>query len=73
MDAIPVEIKKQILQQEISMYHNTRYQLEIRHRINKKLGNTPEQLKAIENELVKIESALAELDIIEKEFEKSIK
>ena len=70
---IPNEIKIQIIRQEIAMYKNTCYQLEMRHRVNKKLGNTLEQLKGIEEELTKANIALDEYREIEKEIEAQIK
>lgn len=68
-DEIEKEVKLKIIKSEIEMYRNTRYQLEIRHRVNKKLGNTEDQLKAIEKELENVEKALDELKEIEAEFE----
>ena len=67
-ETIEEEVKMKIVDSEIAMYKNTRYQLEIRHRINKKLGNAEEQLKALEKELGNVEKALDELKKIKKEF-----
>ena len=61
-------IKLQIIEQEIATYRNTQYLFEIRYRVNKKLGNTAEQLKLIEDELAKIESALDELEKVKDEL-----
>ena len=68
MDTIDVAVKVQLLNQEIATYENTRYILGIRYRVNKKIGNTAEQLKALEDELVKIEQALEELKAIRAEL-----
>ena len=62
------EVKTQVITQEIVTYENTRYLLSIRHRVNKKIGSTPEQLKVLEDEMVKIEMALDELKAIQKEL-----
>ena len=69
-ETIEEEVKMKIVDSEIAMYKNTRYQLEIRHRINKKLGNSEEQLKALEKELENVEKALDELKQIKAEFTK---
>lgn len=61
------EVKLLILEQEIAIQSNTRYQQEIRHRISKKLGALDEA-KAIEAELLKIEQRLDELEVIKKEL-----
>jgi len=62
------EAKLAIIEQETTMYVNTRWQLEMRHRVNKKLGWTSEQLKAIEDELVNIEKTIEELENIKAEL-----
>ena len=69
-DTIEEKVKMNIVDSEIAMYKNTRYQLEVRHRINKKLGNAEEQLTALEKELENVEKALDELKEIKKEFTK---
>ena len=68
MDDINTAVKAQLLNQEIATYENTRYILGIRYRVNKKIGNTAEQLKPLEDELVKIEQALEELKAIRAEL-----
>jgi len=68
MDNIDTAVKVQLLNQEIATYENTRYILGIRYRVNKKIGNTAEQLKPLEDELVKIEQALEELKAIRAEL-----
>ena len=68
MDNIDIAVKVQLLNQEIATYENTRYILGIRYRVNKKIGNTAEQLKPLEDELVKIEQALEELKAIRAEL-----
>ena len=64
MSDVPVDVKTRILENEIAVYKNTRYQLEIRHRVNKKLGTGGDQMKQIEKELENIEAALDELQKI---------
>jgi DNA repair exonuclease SbcCD ATPase subunit len=68
MTDIPNEVKAQLLAQELATYENTRYLLSLRHRVNKKINAPAETLKAIEDELVKIEAALDELTAIQKEL-----
>ena len=67
MTNVTAIVKLAIIDSEIQMYHNTRYQLQLRHRVQKGIGGTPEQLKALEDELAKIESALDELEKIKRE------
>jgi hypothetical protein len=66
MAEISVEIKKQILAQEVQTYENTLYLLQVRYRVNKKLDNK-DAMKAAEDELIKIEQALDELRGMQKE------
>jgi len=67
MEEISVEVKKAIINQELSMWLNTRYQFEVRHRINKKIGSGAEILKNIEDELTKCEKMI---DALEDELNK---
>jgi len=67
MEEISVEVKKAIINQELSMWLNTRYQFEVRHRINKKIGSSAEILKNIEDELTKCEKMI---DALEDELNK---
>ena len=60
---IDQNIKIEILKQELTIYENTKYLLKIRYRVNKTLENT-EAMKATEDELVKIERAIEELNKI---------
>jgi len=62
------EVKVQLIEQELATYENTRYLLSLRHRVNVKIKSPAETLKAIEDELVKIEMALDELKEIQQEL-----
>ncbi len=64
------EIKLQFLKQEIAGHQQAIYILSIRHRVNKKLGQTEEQLKPLADDIVKSEQAIDELEKIIKELEK---
>ena len=66
MNEVPVPIKIQIIQQDLQMWKNTRWQLEMRHRVNKRIGN---DVKDLEVEMVKTEGAIAELEAMLKEIE----
>lgn len=63
---VPQFVKHNIILQEIQMYKNTRYQLQLRHRVQKAIGGTADQLKAIEDELLNCEKAL---DLLKSELE----
>ena len=54
------EVRIQLIQNEIAGNVQARYVLELRHRINKKLGNT-EANEAIEKDLFKVEATIDEL------------
>lgn len=62
---IPAEVKRALIEQEIILHKNTAYQLNLRHRVNKKLGATTEELKPLEDELIKHEQAI---DILKEEL-----
>lgn len=62
---IPAEVKRVLIEQEIILHKNTAYQLNLRHRVNKKLGATTEELKPLEDELIKHEQAI---DILKEEL-----
>jgi hypothetical protein len=62
-----VEVKKLLVMQDLQMWRNTRWQLEMRHRVAKRIGG---DLKAIEAEMAKAEGAIAELEIILEEIKK---
>lgn len=64
---VSLEAKTAIIGSEIAMYRNTRYQFQLRHRVQKAIGGTAEQLKPIEDELTKIEHMLDELEKIKAE------
>jgi hypothetical protein len=68
MTDIPTDVKSQLIAQELQTFENTRYLLGIRHRVNKKINAPAEQLKAIEDELIRIEMALDELKAMQKEL-----
>lgn len=65
-DTIPAAVKRDIIKAEIQMYRNSRYQTELRHRVQKAIGGKPEMLKALEDDLVSFEAAL---DLLKKELE----
>lgn len=62
---VPVEIKRALLTQEIGQWKNTAYLLQVRHRVNKKLGAEEQALKSLEDEMVKAENAI---DILSEEL-----
>ena len=57
------EVKAQIVRQEIVVYENTRYQFQLRHRVQQALGNE-DLCKTIVLELEKIERGI---DLLEAE------
>jgi hypothetical protein len=69
MNEISNEVKYQIINNEIALYKNTRYQQELRYRVGKRIGQTQEALKPIEDEIVKIEMAIDELEKALKELD----
>ena len=66
MNEVPKQIRIQIVQQELQMWRNTAWQLEMRHRVTKRVGG---DVKAITDDLVKAEGAIAELEAMLKEIE----
>ena len=58
MANVPVEIKKVLIENEIALHNNSAYQLSLRYRVNKKLGASGEELKALEDEMQKHEQAI---------------
>ena len=62
---IPPEIKRQIIAQDLQLWRNTRYQSQLRYRVQKAIGGTTDQLKTIEDELLKDEQAI---DFLESEL-----
>ena len=70
MTEITKEVKLTLLKNELAVYHNTVYILSVRHRVNKKLGQTEEQLKPIADEMAKAEMAIDELQKVIIEVEK---
>jgi phage shock protein A len=55
---ISTDVARIILEQEITTLKNTRYQLEVRHRVNKKVGTADSDLKVIVEQLEKIEKLI---------------
>ena len=62
-EEVTLEAKQAIIEQEKIMWVNTRYQLQLRHRVQKALGGT-DVLEQIEKELEKCEKALDVLDTV---------
>jgi len=65
---IPLERQQAIIVNELEMWRNTRYQLQLRYRVNKGIESTQDVMQAIEAELVRCEKAIdilkAELDAL---------
>jgi hypothetical protein len=66
VDDVPVEIKRQIVQQEIQLWRNTRYQFEVRLRVEKRIGGTPE---AQAEHIRQLETCEKRLDALQAELE----
>jgi len=66
MSDVPKSVRIQLVKQDLQMWKNTRFQLEMRHRVNKRIGN---ETKDLESEMVKAETAIAETEAILKEIE----
>jgi len=66
--SIPIDRQQAIIVNELEMWRNTRYQLQLRYRVNIGIGSPPETLKQLEAELVRCEKAIdllkAELDAL---------
>lgn len=62
-EEITLEVRRAIIEQDRNMWKNTRYQLQLRHRVQKALGAT-DVLEQIEKELEKCEKALDVLEIV---------
>lgn len=58
MAEIPIEVKRQIIAAELEQWQVARYQLEVRYRVNKRIGSEAEALKRIETELERCEKAI---------------
>jgi len=56
------QTKLVLLSQEVSMYINTRWQLQMRYRVSKSIGTDKSVLDAIQADLEKCEKYLARLD-----------
>jgi len=59
-EEISIEIRKAILEQELETHLALRYRLEVRARVNKKIGADPGTLKAIVDDLERVEMAINE-------------
>lgn len=64
-DDIPLDTKRAILVQERQMWANTRYQMEIRMRVQRRLGASAEIEAGIVKELERCEQAL---DVLREEL-----
>ena len=64
-DEIANEVKVIIVENEIALHKNSVYQLELRHRVNKKLGGTADELKQLTDEIVKHEAII---DLLKEEL-----
>ncbi len=64
------EIKLTILENELQTLINTRWLLERRYAVGKRLGQTGEELKAITEDLVKVEGLISEWEKEKAELEK---
>lgn len=69
MANVTIEIKRALIENEIALHNNSAYQLSLRHRVNKKLGGSAEELKALEGEMQKHEQAIDILNDELKELE----
>jgi hypothetical protein len=58
MNELPIEIRWNIASQDLQMWRNTRYQSELRLRVNRRIGSDPNVIKQLEDELIRIESAI---------------
>ena len=65
-NGIITEVKEAIIEQEMTLWGNSLYQLQLRYRVNKKIGSAEVILKQIEDEMLKCEAAL---DILKEELE----
>jgi hypothetical protein len=57
-DEIPIEVKRSIIDQERKLYLNTRYQLQVRYRVNKTIGAEQAVLQDLEKELTRCEKII---------------
>jgi hypothetical protein len=60
---ISIESAKAILMQEIGALKNTRYQLDIRYKVNKRIGADESILKAVSTDLERIEKLITEYEL----------
>ena len=70
---ISKEVKIQIIENEIAAHLNGQYLLEMRYRVSKKIGASPDELKAITDELTKLAAKLDEWETVKSELEKESK
>lgn len=64
------EIKIELLENEIRLHENTLYILEIRHKVNKKIGAESNVLENIAHEMTQHNIAIDELNNLLKELKK---
>lgn len=55
---IPVEIRKQLLEEELARWRNTRYLFEVRYKVAQRIGDGPEVLAGYRAELERCERAI---------------
>ena len=63
---IPLDRQAVIIINELEMWRDSRYLLQLRHRVNTGLGASPGVMKPIEDELVRCEKAI---DILKVELD----
>lgn len=66
MSDVPKPVKIQLIKQDVQMWLNSRWQMEMRYRVTKRIGGETKELEA---DMVKAEGALAELETMLKEVE----
>jgi len=66
-EEITLEVKRALIEQESAMWRNTRYQLQLRHRVQRALG-AKDIMEQIEKELEKCEKALDVLEVARAEL-----
>ncbi len=60
IDDVPANIRRQIIEEEMQIWRNTRWQQQMRYRVNKRLGNQA-AMAICEKEMENCEVALDEL------------
>lgn len=67
---LPSQVRLAVLQGEIMEWQRLLYALEVRHRVNKRIGSPQDTLDAIAKEMERCERALDVLREMEAELEK---